>query len=204
MAESTKLRTEEKAVNTKTIADSKVAQEAVEKATSILKSFYDSVAAGSAALLQGGAGAGLAQEMAEAQKAPYTGMQSSSGGVFGMLEVVLSDFSRLEAETAAAEDAAQEAYDKFTAETTEDIAVKETAKKHNEENLMTTDALILNLKKELAITQEELDAALAYYEKLKPQCVDLGLSYEERVQAREEEIQSLKEALAILQQEDLA
>jgi hypothetical protein len=201
-AEATALRTEEKAGNTKTVDDAKVAQSAVEQALSILKEFYASAAGGSASLLQGGAG--LAQQMAAAQKIPYQGMQATSGGIFGMLEVVLSDFARLEAETSSAEDAAQEAYDKFMAESTQDIAVKTTAKKHNEENLMTTEALITSLKKELALTQDELDAALAYYEKLKPQCVDLGLSYDERVQAREEEIQSLKEALAILQQENLA
>jgi hypothetical protein len=204
-AEATALRTEEKAVNTKTVEDAKVAQTAVEKALSILKEFYAKAEAiPGAALLQDTEAAEIKQQMADAQKVPYKGMQASSGGIFGMLEVVLSDFARLEAETASAEDAAQEAYDKFMAESTQDIAVKSTAKKHNEDNLTTTEALIVSLKKELALTQEELDAALAYYEKLKPTCVDLGLSYEERVQAREEEIQSLKEALAILQQEDLA
>jgi hypothetical protein len=199
-AEATTLRGEEKAVNTKTIEDAKVAQVAVEKATSILKAFY--AKAGGGAFLQGGAG--LADEMAQAQRAPYTGMQASKGGIIGMLEVVLSDFARLEAETASAEDAAQEAYDKFMAESTQDKAVKETTMKHKEGNKAQTDDLILSLKQELALTQEELDAANAYYQKLKPMCVDLGLSYEDRVQAREEEIQSLKEALAILQPENLA
>ena len=42
-----------------------------------------------------------------------------------------------------------------------------------------------------------------YYEKLKPSCVDAGLSYEERVKMREEEIQSLQEALRILSGEDI-
>ena len=43
-----------------------------------------------------------------------------------------------------------------------------------------------------------------YYDKLKPACVDAGLSYEERVKQREEEIQSLQEALKILEGEDIA
>merc|ERR1719198_1328145 len=50
-------------------------------------------------------------------------------------------------------------------------------------------------KKDLKGAQEELDAALAYYDKLKPSCVDAGVSYEERVKRREAEIQSLQEAL---------
>merc|ERR1719159_1481021 len=83
-AEATKLRTEEKAVNAKTVDDAKVAQSAVEKALSILKEFYAQAAGGSASLLQGGTG--LAQQMAAAQKIPYRGMQATSGGIFGMLE----------------------------------------------------------------------------------------------------------------------
>jgi len=46
--------------------------------------------------------------------------------------------------------------------------------------------------------QEQLDAAMKYYEQLKPSCVDAGLSYEDRVAKRNEEVQSLKEALKIL------
>jgi len=59
-------------------------------------------------------------------------------------------------------------------------------------------------EKDLSSTQTELDAAMQYYEKLKPSCVDSGLSYQERVGRREEEIQSLKEALRILEGEDIA
>jgi len=56
---------------------------------------------------------------------------------------------------------------------------------------------------ELKTTQEQLDKANAYYEKLKPSCVDSGITYEERVKQREEEIQSLQEALKILVGKDL-
>ena len=50
----------------------------------------------------------------------------------------------------------------------------------------------------------ELDAALAYFDKLKPSCVDSGVSYEDRVGRRKEEIESLQEALRILNGEDIA
>ena len=59
----------------------------------------------------------------------------------------------------------------------------------------TAESDLVTTKSDLDATQKELDAALAYYEKLKPSCVDAGLSYEERVKMREEEIQSLQEAL---------
>jgi len=54
-------------------------------------------------------------------------------------------------------------------------------------------------KKDLEGTQKELEAALEYYAKLKPDCIDSGISYEERVARRKEEIESLQEALSILE-----
>jgi hypothetical protein len=59
-------------------------------------------------------------------------------------------------------------------------------------------------KADLEGTQKELDAALAYYDKLKPSCVDAGVSYDDRVARRKEEIESLQEALRILNGEDIA
>jgi len=198
-AVASKNRNAEKATNAKTVEEAKAAQAAVERATQILKEFYATAA--DATLLQGSSG--LQQEMAQAAQAPYKGMQSASGGIIGFLEVILSDFARLESDTNSAEDRAAATFEKFMDESNQDIAVKETAKSHKEGNRQQTDANIDSLKKELKLTQGELDAALAYYDKLKPDCVDHGLSYSERVQMREEEIQSLKEALKILNQEDL-
>ena len=73
-----------------------------------------------------------------------------------------------------------------------------TAKKQDE-----TQALTVK-REDLEGTQKELDAALAYFDKLKPSCVDSGVSYEDRVARRKEEIESLQEALKILNGEDIA
>jgi hypothetical protein len=198
--EATKVREEEKVTNMATIADAKEAQIAVEKATKVLKDFFASAA--DASFVQ--SASGLSEAMTEVSRAPYTGQQAGSGGVVGMLEVILSDFARLEAETQSAEDQAQSTYEKFMNESNQDIAVKDTEIKHKNNKKLDTDGAIADLSKELQVTQEELDAALAYYEKLKPECVDKGLSYEERVQKRQEEIESLQEAMKILSQEDLS
>ena len=72
-----------------------------------------------------------------------------------------------------------------------------TTKKTNQEAALTAK------KADLEGTQKELDAALAYYDKLKPSCVDAGVSYEDRVARRKEEIESLQEALKILNGDDL-
>merc|ERR1719330_614447 len=150
--------------------EAKAAQVAVERATQILKDFYAKAA--DAALLQGASG--LQQEMFQAAEVPYKGMQSESGGIMGFLEVILSDFARLESDTNAAEDQAAAAYEKFMDESNQDIAVKETEKQHKEDNKEQTDANIASLREELKLTQNELDAALAYYDKLKPGFMDVS------------------------------
>ena len=121
-----------------------------------------------------------------------------------MIEVIQSDFARLESETDAAEAQAQKEYDEFMSDSAVDKAQKskdiehKTAKKQNQEQAPTEK------RTDLEGTQKELDAALAYYEKLKPSCVDAGVSYEDRVARRKEEIESLQEALKILNGEDIA
>jgi len=200
-ADATKLRNTEKALNAQTVAEAKAAQVAVERATLVLKDFYGKVA--DTTLLQGSGSGELRQEMNNAAQEPYKGMLSESGGILGFLDVILSDFARLETATSSAEDQAATAYDKFMDESNQDISVKEAEVSHKTGNLQQTDAKIDSLKSELQLTQKELDAALEYYEKLKPDCVAHDLSYTDRVHMREEEIQSLKEALQILNQQDL-
>ena len=58
-------------------------------------------------------------------------------------------------------------------------------------------------KNDLEGIQKELDAALAYLDKLKPSCSD-SVSYGDRVARRKEEIESLQEAPKILNGEGLA
>merc|ERR1719217_835886 len=120
-----------------------------------------------------------------------------------MLDVVLSDFSRLETETTSTDQEQANAFEKFMNESDEDVAVKTTTKEHNEERRSNAEEKLRSTKKELQITQEELDAAMNYYGKLKAKCVDTGLSYADRKKAREEEIASLREALSILDQQSV-
>jgi len=188
-AEATKIRSEDKAANAQTVADAKDGQGSVEMAIKVLRDFYTR-AEGAGALVQ--------------TREPYKGMQDVKGGVLGLLEVCLSDFARLETETSMAEEEAQSSYEKFMAESTESKEVKEVEKEHKEGNKADAEADLRATKKELSLTQEELDKALEYYGVLKADCLDTGLSYQERVKGREEEIQSLQEALRILQGEDIA
>jgi cell division septum initiation protein DivIVA len=197
VAKATKIREEEKAKNTETIADAQEAQTAVQQALSVLKDFYEKAGEATALLQQ--------QPVAPAVfDSPYKGMQGASGGVVGMLEVIESDFARLEAETKAAEKQAQKEYDEFMTDSTVDKAQKTQDIEHKTKKKQDQSHSLEKTKEDLVGTQEELDAALAYYEKLKPSCVDAGVSYEDRVARRKEEIQSLQEALRILNGEDVA
>merc|ERR1711877_50891 len=136
MAEATKLRQEEKATNEQTIKDAGEAQTAVAQALTVLKEFY-AKAGDATALLQ------QQPEAPEIFDKPYKGMQSENGGVVGMLEVIESDFARLEAETKAAEATAQKEYDSFMTTSKVDKAAKQkdiehkTAKKQDQNQALT-------------------------------------------------------------------
>jgi len=193
VATATNIREEEKSKNTVTIKDSQDAQTAVAQALSVLKDFYAKAAEATS----------FVQEP-EVFDEPYKGMGSENGGVVGMIEVIQSDFARLESETSAAEAEAQKQYDEFMTDSSVDKAQKTKDIEHKSSKKQNQEQSLQEKKTDLDGTQKELDAALAYYEKLKPSCVDAGVSYEDRVARRKEEIESLQEALRILNGEDIA
>merc|ERR1719253_1861969 len=193
MAEATELRKTEKEKNEETISDSQDAQTAVAQALTVLKDFYKKASAATA-LIQSGA---MPTPPPIFDK-PYTGMGDENGGVVGMLEVIESDFARLEADTKASEAAAQKEYDTFMSDSKVDQEGKETDVEHKTAKKESEIEALGLTQNDLEGTQDELDAALAYFDKLKPSCVSEGVDYEERVKRREEEIESLQEALKIL------
>merc|ERR1719310_1698613 len=163
--------------NTATIEEAKQAAAATQKAMTVLREYYAS-AAEAAALAQFRAGT--------FGKEPYTGMGGTAGGVVAMLEVIESDFKRLDAETTADEMQAASDYNAFMTDASKSKAVK-TADMTNKAKMKTgAEADLLAAKKDLKSTKEELDAALAYFEKLKPSCVEAGESYAQRVAKRKE------------------
>merc|ERR1719379_1183599 len=124
MAGATEDRLAAKAKNEQTIQEAKDAQTAVEQAMSVLKDFYAKSAQATS----------LAQQpevdAPETFDKPYTGMGTSGGNVVDFLEVILSDFARLESDTTSQEATEAEEYDKFMFESKKDTAMKENEKKH--------------------------------------------------------------------------
>jgi len=221
MEEATKLRVEEKAKNEETMQDAADAQRAVREATAVLKEFY-AKASTATAFLQGPVKMGSEEWDALANPnfdgtidkghkqgmqtfgEKYTGMQAEGGGVLAMLEVIQSDFATLESETNAAEAEAMATYKDFMASSKKSLAVKAKESEMLTADKATSEEELSSTKKDLADSQDQMLASGRYYDKLVPTCVNTGVSYEKRAQAREDEIQSLKEALQILSGEDIA
>jgi hypothetical protein len=192
VAKAIAVRTAETKKNKETVEDSQKAQSAVTAALGVLKDFYAKAAQATAFVQQPEIDAPTTFE------GSYTGMGDSTGGVVGLLEVIGSDFARLEAETNTAEDEASKEQDRFMAESKKDKAVKSADLDHKSKMKVQKESDLADTESDLKGTQSELDAAMVYYEKLKPSCQDATVTYDDRVSQREEEIASLKEALQIL------
>lgn len=128
----------------------------------------------------------------------------ASYGVLGLLEIIAADFATLEAETDAEEAAAAQAYDRLMAESKKSHATKAKSVEMNEADRAAAEAKLQEDTADLKSTQDELLAADRYHARLVPQCIDQGMTWEERVAARQAEIDSLKEALQILGSSDVA
>mmetsp|Transcript_55237 Transcript_55237/g.103564 ORF Transcript_55237/g.103564 Transcript_55237/m.103564 type:complete len:681 (+) Transcript_55237:40-2082(+) len=192
MAEATEIRTKEKKENTVAIKDAKAAQEAVAEALSVLNEFY-AKAGQATAFVQAKAKAGP-----QPFEKPYQGMGAESGGVLGMIEVIQSDFARLEAETTAAEQSAAKEYESFMDDSKLDLASKEKDIQHKTSRKETETQTLSTVNADLTNVKKELEAVMKTYAELKPQCADESASYQERKAKRDAEIKSLEQALEAL------
>jgi tetratricopeptide (TPR) repeat protein len=197
-AKQTEERTANKAENLQTIKDAQEARVAVQEAMAILKDFYAQSAEATAFSQQS-----PGEDAPVTFDKPYKGLLVEGGSVVDFLEVILSDFTRLETETTTAEAQEAEEYKNFMNESEKDRALKENEIKLKSGTKVEKESALQQAQEDLKVTQQQLDEALKYYEELKPSCVDSGITYAERVKRREEEIQSLQEALKILQGTDL-
>merc|ERR1719161_1119102 len=204
-AEATKIRTAEKEKNQVTVSDAKAAQAAVATALKVLKDFYDKAEKATALVQTETTVAAKKEGQPEVfGDEAYTGMGGAAGGVLGMIEVIQSDFERLEAETLAEEEQSEKEYTEFMNDTELDKTSKTSDTDHKKSKQQNQDQALLEKKADLKGTQKELDTAMKYFEELKPQCISTGESYEDKVAARKEEIESLQEALKVLNGEDMA
>merc|ERR1719316_1423526 len=177
-----------------TVADQRATQKLLAEALKVLKDFYDKKAK-AAALMQGKKG--------QARPPPPPGFaaykkNAAAGGVMGMLADIINEAKALEAEAIHAEEDAQKAYDAFVKESnasieekSKDIVNKTEEKAKAEEEKTQAEEDKENVMIELdKLANEKLD--------LHKTCDFVMKNYDIRQTARDEEIEALKQAKAIL------
>merc|ERR1719217_1054101 len=195
----TAARAEEKAENKVTIEEAEAGVSAIKQALEILSHFYGEAA-------QATVEEGFIQQPSVEDDAPdagfdgaYTGAQGSSTGIVGMMEVILGDFERTITDTEELEASQKKEFVDYERETQVSISTKSAALAVTSDDLTSTTEEIAADFKEIKTQQGLFDTKTKEWEELLPGCVaDPGMSYEERVERRETEIQALKDAYCIL------
>lgn len=221
MSAAAKLRKEEKDKNKQEVEDATAAKTATEAAMEVLKDFYSKASISTAFLqvsskkasaipvgseewdslanpnfkgtVDTGHKAGM-QTFGET----FTGQQASAGGVLAMMEVIISDFANIILDSTSAEAEAAKAFKDFMAVSKKNKETKLKSIEMTTADKITVEGKVQSDTEDLKSTQDQLLAANRYYERLVPQCIDQGMTFKERTAARQEEIQSLKEALKLL------
>jgi len=176
-AEMDKLRAEEKALFEANSAETEKGLNGVKLALKVLNEYYS-----------------------KADKA-HSSSDGASSGIIGLLEVCESDFSKALTEMTAAEEAAQNQYDAQTKENEITKATKDQDVKYKTKEANGLDKSVAEYSSDKAGVETELSAVNEYLSQLEGRCIAKAETYSERKARREAEIQGLKEALTVLENE---
>jgi len=181
-------------------ADLELGLSGVRKALSVLREYYGGGAEDATVMLQDG------MSMREAMMQPAAPVKHSKAGgagsnIIGILEVVEGDFAKNLAKEETEEDDAQSEYEKMTQENKVTKSSKEQDVKYKTQESKSLDKTVSEITSDRDTTNAELTAVLEYYDKIKTRCIAKPETYESRKQRREDEIQGLKEALRVLEEE---
>jgi len=209
LAETQKTRFSDKATNDKDLKMHKADKAALEAAIAALKDFY-SRSAGAAAFVQAEAAISAPQllgsfvqdgdqEKLDALDSDTdTESEGSGAAIVALLETILSDTVKNQAQTESLEDSQLEAFKKYSHEVKKSKTVKNNEIRMQTNTLTGKKSDAQEARADLLSTQESLTKALKYYEKLRPSCIDTGSSYAVRVGRRKDEIKSLQSAMETL------
>merc|ERR1740133_331012 len=175
-----------------TVADQRATQKLLAAALNILKGFYEK-----AALLQK-----KSTEMQVAGQAPPPGFKSyeknaASGGVMGMMQGIIDDAKAMEAEAIRGEEDSQKAYEDFVKDTNTSIEAKT-------KDIVSKSDMKAKAEQEKVEAETEHEGVMGELEQLANENADLHKScdftlknFELRQTARDDEIEALKQALAM-------
>merc|ERR1719163_2025737 len=115
-----------------------------------------------------------------------------------MLQQIISDAKAMEAETIRSEEDAQKAYEGFVKETNASIEEKSKDIVNKSENKAKAEADLVETKENKAAAMLELEELSNYNAELHKSCDFILKNFDVRQTARDEEIEALKQAKAIL------
>lgn len=201
MNEATEIREVGKKENAVALKDANDAMEAVANAIAVLSDFYKQsgqIPKEPWEFIQ--RGVDLPEEPST-WDAGYTGAadpKAQPGGIIAVLETTSEDFSRMAADTKAQEASDQKAYeeDMQSHEIEKAKRAKESEMKSNEKKRLVEK--ITSLTKSKQHVSDEHAATEQYLKDLQPACVEGDSTYEERKEARANEIEALHRAQDIL------
>merc|ERR1719401_851869 len=175
-----------------TVADQRATQKLLTAALNILKGFYEKKA--KAALLQTSQPAGPPPPPGfEAYK-----KNAAAPGVMGMIQQIINDAKAMEAETIRSEEDAQKAYEDFVKDTNASIEAKSEDIVNKSETKAKAEADLVEAKENKEAVMLELEQLANYKAELHSSCDFVVKNFEIRQTARDEEIEALKQAKAIL------
>jgi len=194
-AEMDSIRAEEKAAFDKAKSELELGISGVQKALGVLKDYYQG-----AAFVQNSASFDAFMQQPAAPK-KHEKASGAGGSIIDILEVCESDFAKNLAAEETEEADAIEVYEKTTQENKLSTTMKSQDAKYKTKEFKGLDKSITELTGDKDTTSTELSAVLDYYGKIKDRCIAKPESYEERKARREAEIEGLKQALTILEEE---
>jgi len=176
-----------------TVADQRETQKLLTAAVAILGEFYGK--AEKAAMLQ--------HKQEPVGPPPPAGFEAykksaASGGVMSMLKQIISDAAAMEAETIRSEEDAQKAYEDFVKDTNASIEAKSKDIVNKSEVKAKAESDLVATKDSKEATMLELEQLSNYNAQLHQSCDFVMNNFDLRQTARDEEVEALKQAKAIL------
>merc|ERR1719451_264084 len=174
-----------------TVADQRASQKLLQAALNILKGFYKKAAA-AALLKQEPAGPPPPPGFKEYKK------NASSGGVMGMIQQIINDAKAMEAEAIRSEEDAQTAYEDFVKDTNASIEEKSKDIVNKSDMKAKAEGELVQATEEKESVLLELEQLSNYNAQLHQSCDFVMKNFEIRQTARDEEVEALRQAKAIL------
>jgi len=173
-----------------TVADQRDTQKMLKAALSVLEDFYKKAAS-------------FAQRQEPVGPPPPAGFKeyknnAASGGVMSMIEQIISDAKAMEAEAIRSEEDAQKAYEDFVKETNNSIEAKSRDIVNKSAQKAKAETELVEAKEDKEAVLLELEQLSNYNAQLHQSCDFVQKNFDLRQTARDEEVEALRQAKAIL------